>query len=309
MKLGEKVAVVKTAVVIIALAGVVIACNRASSSRPTDFRANSSAVTPVEGPSWLKHLGLSLVDTRLGQMGGIGAAPSTARREPPLAKRQAAEALTQTFDLTGADLYRVNCRSCHGPEGNGAPPEIHSLIGPVQGTSAGVIERRMQERGAPISSEMATQMAGQAEKLIRDRLQHGGEKMPPFAHLHPEEVEALLRYLRHMAGISGRDSNPPVKESSAHVGEEVIKGTCHVCHDATGPGGSRMTIMMRGIIPSLASLPIDHSADEVMEQVHYGTRMMMMMMRGGNRMPPFPYFTDEEIAAAYLYLQSSPPAN
>ncbi len=96
-----------------------------------------------------------------------------------------------------------------------------------------------------------------------------------------------------------------VKESGAHVGEQVIKGTCHICHDATGPGGTRMMIMMRGIIPSLASLPDDHSLEGVIRQVQYGTRMMMMMR--GNRMPPFPYFTDEEIAAAYLYLQAYPP--
>ncbi len=63
--------------------------------------------------------------------------------------------------------------------------------------------------------------------------------------------------------------------------------------------------MMRGIIPSLASLPADYSLSSVREQVHYGTRMMMMM--SANRMPPFPYFTDPEIAAAYLYLQAYPP--
>ncbi len=65
-----------------------------------------------------------------------------------------------------------------------------------------------------------------------------------------------------------------------------------------------MMMMMRGITPSLASLPDDYSLDSVIEQVHYGTRMMMM---SGNRMPPFPYFTTPEIVAVYDYLQAYPP--
>jgi hypothetical protein len=32
-----------------------------------------------------------------------------------------------------------------------------------------------------------------------------------------------------------------------------------------------------------------------------------MMMGGGDRMPPFPYFTAPEVAAAYYYLQAYPP--
>ncbi len=265
----------------------------------------SSRVTPVAGPSWLKHLGLAVADTRLGRNGGTGAGGAAAGREPDLAQREPNQALTQQFQLTGADLYRMNCRSCHGPDGKGAPPEIHSLIGPIEGTSPALIQRRMEAKGAPISEEMAAQMAHEAEQAIRDRLQRSGEKMPAFAYLRPEEVAALLSYLDELAGIPGKRPGEVVNESAGHVGEEVIKGTCHICHDATGPGGSRMTIMMRGIIPSLASLPDDHSLGSFMDQVHYGTMGMMMM--SGNRMPPLPFFTDQEIAAAYLYLLAYPP--
>ena len=238
-------------------------------------------------------------------MGGTGTAPETTRREPVIEQRGTAQALAESFELSGADLYRINCRNCHGPKGEGAPPEIKSLVGPVQGTAATLIQRRMEQRGAPISQEMANQMASEAEKAIRDRLQRGGEKMPSFAHLRPEEVAALLGYLRELVGVSETKRVATVHDSAAHVGEEVVKGTCHTCHDATGPGGTRMMIMMRGIIPSLASLPEDHSLDSFINQVHYGTRMMMMM--SGNRMPPFPYFTDEEVAAAYAYLRAYPP--
>ncbi len=289
---------------VVAVAAVVVSCNRAAAPKPADSRSALAGVTPVEGPSWLRHLGIAMAATSMGQMGGAAPAPNTPRREPEIGLRQGAQALNEKFELAGADLYRINCRSCHGPAGKGAPPEIASLIGPVQGTSAALIQRRMEQRGAPICEEMAAQMASQAEDAIRDRLKKGGEKMPPFADLRPEEVAALLGYLRQLAGVPGKEEKATVSESAAHVGEEVTKGTCHICHDATGPGGSRMAIMMRGIIPSLASLPEYQSLDSVIQQVQYGTRMMMMMT--SNRMPPFPYFTDEEIAAAYLYLSAYP---
>ncbi len=295
----------RPALVFIIVAAVAISCNRAAPSKPGDLRSPSATVTPVKGPSWLQHLRIAIAETHLGQMGETATAPGTARREPPLAEHQTVQPLAETFELTGADVYRIDCRSCHDPEGDGAPPEIRSLIGPAQGTSPALIERRMEQRGAPISEAMATQLASQAEKAIRDRLQHGGEKMPSFGYLRPAEVALLLGYLRQLAGAPDTEHVAAVKESGAHVGEQVIKGTCHIGHDATGPGGTRMMIMMRGIIPSLASLPDDHSLEAVIRQVHYGTRMMMMMR--GNRMPPFPYLTDEEIAASYLYLQAYPP--
>jgi mono/diheme cytochrome c family protein len=295
----------KWAVVLIAAAGLCTACNRAASAgaKPSDSAPQPSPMTAVEGPSWLKHLGITMSDTRMGQMGGSGIIPATARREPEIGQQSGVGG--EQFELTGADLYRIDCRSCHGADGRGAPPEIHSLIGPVQGASPALIQRRMAARGAPISEQMAAQMASEAQKAIRDRLQNGGEKMPAFSYLRPDEVAALLAYLGKLAGVSGRGHVAVVSESAAHVGELVIKGTCHTCHDATGPGGGRM-MMMRGIIPSLASLPYDYSLSSVIGQVQYGSSGMMMMM-GGDRMPPFPYFTNEELAAAYFYLQAYPP--
>lgn len=299
----------KWTLTLITAANLLIAVNNGvtgTATRASDSPTRLSTVTPVEGPSWLKHLGIEMSDTRLGQMGGDGTIPATARREPQLWQRQPAQVLREQFGLTGADLYRINCRACHGPDGQGAPPEIHSLNGPAQATSPDAIQRRMEARGASISQEMAGQMASEAEKAIRERLQNGGEKMPAFSYLRPEEVVALLSYLRQLAGVSGKHHAAVVTESAAHVGEQIIKGTCHTCHDATGRGRRGMMAMMSGIPPSLASLPYDYSLNRVMRQVHYGGRRMMMR---GNRMPPFPYFTDEEIAAAYLYLEAYSPIN
>jgi mono/diheme cytochrome c family protein len=228
---------------------------------------------------------------------------SVFRSNPP----QASQTLNEPLMLAGEDLYRLSCQSCHGADGKGAPPEINSLIDPVQGTSTVLIKRRMEARGTPISDEFAQQLAAEAQKTLHDRLQNGGKKMPPFRHLRGDEVEALIGYLQKLAGVpSPKNANLLVRESAARVGEHVIKGTCHICHDATGPEGGHM-MMMRGIIPSLASLPQGHSLGSVEHQVEYGSSGMMRMMMGGETMPALPYFTQEEIAASYFYLVEYPP--
>jgi mono/diheme cytochrome c family protein len=305
----------------------------ADGASETDF---ADAVTAVSGPSWLHHLGVTVDGSPMGRMGGTGPAAPTDRREPSLeavsghergiggimqrflgllpGKRdQAQRTFHEPFDLTGEDLYRLNCRSCHGPDGEGSPPDVNSLIGPVQGTAPDRIQDRMAARGRTIPEDLAVELAAQAKEGILDRLQNGGEKMPPFRHLRGEEVEALFGYLRRLAEIPETSSTALVRESAARVGEHLTKGTCHVCHDATGPGGHHAT-MMRGIIPSLTSFPRDYSLNAVIHQARDGSSEMMGMMgrgmmSGGGRetMPPLPYLTEAEVAAAYFYLEEYPP--
>ena len=120
-------------------------------------------VTPVEGPSWMKHLGIAdIQSTALGQMVGTEPASASRRQEPDLPpagekgslsrtidkilslfrseSRQTSKLMDETFVLAGSDLYRLNCQSCHGPVGVGSPPEIKSLLGPVEGTSPALIQ-------------------------------------------------------------------------------------------------------------------------------------------------------------------------
>jgi mono/diheme cytochrome c family protein len=319
--------------------GLILGCNCSSSTRrdgrtsdgsePSTAKTEARAytITPVQGLSWLKHLGLPISETHMGQMGGVARAPSTPREEPASKEwatsglhsvmqrflsefgsnpQRASKTLNEPFMLAGADLYRLNCQSCHGPDGGGAPPEINSLLDPVQGTSTFLIKKRMEARGTPIGDDLAQQLARQADAALRDRLQQGGKKMPAFRRLRGDEMEALIGYMQKLAGVpSPKNTNLLVPESAARVGEHVIKGTCHICHDATGPGGGRM--MMRGIIPSLAGLPEGHSLSSVERQVQYGSSGMMGMMMGGQTMPAYPYFTEEEVAAGYFYLVVYPP--
>ena len=215
---------------------------------------------------------------------------------------QAAGILNEKFTVTGSDIYRWNCQSCHGPDGKGTEPEINSVLGPVQGTSAKMTRDRMTARGIDADDEMITQMSELAETSLRDRFRHGGKNMPPFEYLRADEVEALLGYLEKLAGV------PPTKrdglvvpETASRVGEHIVRGTCHVCHDATGPGAG---MMMHGTIPSLASISSDRSLSGIVHQVHYGSSGMMRMM-GGDVMPAYPYFSEEEIAAAYFVAYSA----
>jgi mono/diheme cytochrome c family protein len=166
-------------------------------------------VTPVRGPSWIKHLGIrDIRDTAMGQDGGSEPPPNSMRSEPPLTvgesraenntgmgmgmgmggmmgrifsyyrldQNEVARLMNEKFLLSGSDLYRLNCQSCHGPEGLGKPPEINSLIGPAQGTSQKFIEKRAEKMGHPIGPEMAHELAAEADSALRQRLTNGGKK-------------------------------------------------------------------------------------------------------------------------------------
>ena len=273
--------------------------------------------TPVRGPSWLEHLGAELDDTHLGKMGGDGPPPANLRETMPSVEGESAE--NEPFTLRGRDLYRLSCESCHGPDGRGAPPEINSLLAPVRATSAALLEARLRKQGRRLPPGMAQQLAADAEKSLRDRIANGGKRMPAFPQLTGGEIVALESYLETLAQVPAAERLPPaeVTLSAARVGELLVKGTCHICHPATGPSPNHMMMYMRGVIPSLASLPEQRSASAVVAKVREGRMTMgggMMggrgMMGGGGmmgRMPVFSYLTDEEVVAAYLFVSAYPP--
>lgn len=281
--------------------------------------AGAATPTAVGGPSWLQHLGVELDDTHLGKMGGEGSPPARPREPAPPVGGGGEE----PFTIGGRDIYRFSCQSCHGPDGRGAPPEINSLIDPVRATSAAVLEARQRKRGGRLPPDMARQLAADAEKSLRDRIANGGKSMPAFPHLSEGEVAALVSYLRTLAEVPVSAARPPALQlSAARVGEIIVKGTCHVCHPATGPNPSHMMMYMRGVIPSLASVVEQRTASAVVAKVREG-RMTMMggdgMMGGGRmmggrgmmgrmgRMPIFSYLTDQEVGAAYVFLSRYPP--
>lgn len=264
----------------------------------------SPLVTRVEGPSNFHRLGLTIEASAMGRTVVLGPPPSSHEAAPS----EYSERITRPATLTGADLYRLGCQSCHKADGSGAPPEINAIIGPVQATSAPLMERRMRERGRPISSAFARELASGSKKDLLDRLHKGGQKMPSFVYLTDKEVDALIRHLESIAGLPGAGKQKTLTEPVTRVGELLVKGTCHICHDATGRWPDPQELL-QGSVPPIAGFTTEKTMPEVVRKVRHGATVVMgslpLPYRG--RMPVFDYLSDDEVVSAYLYLVTYPP--
>lgn len=263
-------------------------------------------VTPVQGPSWLVHLGRPLNESSMGTTGLWGPSPIQEQGAAPF---NMTLPIGSSLSLSGADLYRLSCRACHGDRGEGVPPEINSMINPVRATSPELILERMKKSGAPVSVAVAHQLASQSKAALLNRIHHGGQNMPAFPQLTPVEVQALVAYLDLLVGIPDAENKQmKVEIPFAHVGEDLVKGTCHICHAATGPNPAPGEIL-RGAIPPLAVLPKRVDVQQFVQKVTVGRPITMgnldLQYRG--RMPVFYYLKPDEVEAAYVYLERYPP--
>ncbi len=269
------------------------------------------AVTTVAGESWLVHLNRSFSETSMGKTGHLGPpAPAPGEDAPRWQPASLSNSATPTVTLHGSDLYRLNCRGCHGESGQGAPPEINSVINPVRATSIALVMERMKSAGMDISRADAIKLAQQSKAALLQRLHNGGENMPSFPHLNEAEVGSLFAYLKQLAGVPGAEREQvAVKESPVRVGEHIVKSTCHTCHSATGADPEPQQIW-DGAIPPLSVLTARESRPEFIRKVTSGAPILMgappMLYRG--RMPVFYYLSEEEAADVYLYLTLYPPA-
>jgi mono/diheme cytochrome c family protein len=266
-------------------------------------------VTAVTGESWLNHLHRPFSETSMGrsswrlgpsalQTGSFTPHPSTAfvSQANPL-------------NLHGADLYRLNCQGCHGELGQGAPPEIASLINPVRASSAALVQERMKALGMDLSRRESAEMANQASAALLQRLHDGGQNMPSFRHLTQPEIRSLVAYLKQLAGVPGAEREQiAVPEAPARIGELIAKSTCHVCHDATGPYPT-VEQLAEGGIPPLITLSERLSQTQLVRKVTAGAPILMgspaLVYRG--RMPVFSYLSENEAADVYGYLNAYPP--
>ena len=270
-------------------------------------------VTPVAGPSWLNRLGLTYRDSSLGR----GAAtygppptppsygpPSTQRPSPP----SAALPVGRPVVLTGADLYRLNCQSCHRAEGTGLPSEIKSVLGLVQGSSVELVRQHLKQEGKAAAGSAARAQATRARADLYQRIQKGGQRMPALTHLQEADIDVLYAYLTQLAGSP--DASPQSRRTTswARLGEHVVKGTCHICHDAVGPRPSGQALI-QGTIPAFTTLLEDKPVVDFVTKVRGGAPVMTgdpaFHYRG--RMPVFSYLQDVEVAAAYMFLVDYPP--
>jgi mono/diheme cytochrome c family protein len=267
--------------------------------------AREVAVTGVAGRSWLNQLNRDFAETSMGKTGHLGpAAEDSSRWQMGLST-----SATDAVSLRGADLYRLNCQSCHGETGQGAPPEINSVINPVRATSLAMVVERMKATGMNMSHADAAKMAEQSKDALLQRLHNGGQDMPAFPHLDDGEVRALIAYLKQLSGLPGAErEQASVKESPIRVGEHIVKSTCHICHAAYGANPSPQQIA-EGAIPPLSALTSRVTLPQFVRKVTSGAPIVMgepaTACRG--RMPVFYYLSQDEAADVYLYLTLYPP--
>ena len=132
--------------------------------------------------------------------------------------------------------------------------------------------------------------------------------MPALAHLQEADINAIYAYLTWLAGAP--DAPPQLRQTTsfARLGEHVVKGTCHICHDAVGPRPSREALQ-QGMIPAFTTLLADKPIVDFVTKVRSGAPVTMgdptFHYRG--RMPVFSFLQDVEVAAAYVYLVDYPP--
>lgn len=270
-------------------------------------------VTPVQGESWLNHLHRPLNESSMGRTQQLGPVPPAPGQQTPHWQLNLSSDFTSpTVTLHGSDLYRLKCQGCHNQSGVGAPPEINSIIDPVRATSAATISARMKAAGREADKAMVAELAKQSYVLLMQRLHEGGKDMPP-PNLTESEVRSVFAYLEQLSGVVGAEKKQvELRESRLRVGENIVKSTCHICHGASGPNPTPRDIM-DGTIPPLSSLTTRVNLSEFVRKVTFGAPILM----GGppssyqdyyrGRMPVFGYLTEDEAAAAYLYLSLYPP--
>jgi mono/diheme cytochrome c family protein len=277
-------------------------------------KTREPGVTPVAGPSWLNRLGLTYRDSSLGRGGATYGPPPT---PPTYGSPPARPSLPSTVPLavgrpvvlSGADLYRLNCQSCHQAEGTGSAPEIKSVLGLVQGSSLELVRQHLQQKGRGAPESAAQAQATRARTDLYRRIQKGGQRMPALAHLQEADIDVLYAYLTRLAGSP--DASPQSKRTTswARLGEHVVKGTCHICHDAVGPRPSGEALLVQGKIPPFTALLEDKLVVDFLKKVRSGAAVTTgdaaFHYRG--RMPVFSYLQDVEVAAAYMFLVDYPP--
>src|SRR5271157_5708908 len=265
----------------------------------------ATQVTSVGGESWLTHLHRTFDETSMGKTGRLG--PPSVAPGPEFARWQMGmtpEPANATVTLQGSDLYRMNCRGCHGEAGLGAPPEINSVINPVRAGSTTLVMERMKKTGMSMSYAEATTLAKQSQDAVIERLHKGGKDMPPFSHLSEPEIRSLVAYLKQLADVPGAGAEQlAVRETPARVGEYIVKSTCHICHSASGPNPD-LQQLADGAIPPLSALTSRVNQAQFVRKVTRGAPIAMgtppLACRG--RMPVFYYLSEEEAADVYLYL-------
>lgn len=152
---------------------------------------------------WMVY-GMTLVLTTIGgimawtaySQSCCGSSPKTVQKD----RRTRANIHPSTLILSGSDLYRINCASCHG----------------------------LDRKGTNLAPSLLSVSSRWTKEKVKEILRNGRGKMPSFGHLSPKERDALLAFL-----FGERDKRVRVKLNLVRLGEQIVKGNCVSCHRLT----------------------------------------------------------------------------
>src|SRR5262249_28826642 len=185
------------------------------STRVAPTESTDAPVTSVTGESWLNHLHRPFDETSMGKTDTLGPRSADPSEEASdWALRLSIDSTTRDVSLRGSDLYRLNCQACHRDSGQGAPPEINSIIDPVRATSTTLVMARMKNGGMSMNRAAVAELAKQSEHALLQRLHTGGQDMPAFPHLSTAETNSLVTYMEELAGVPGVDGSQRIIRTS-----------------------------------------------------------------------------------------------
>ena len=201
--------------------------------------------------------------------------------QPIQALAKAAQEAGQAPKDPGAETYLKRCAMCHGPQRQGNPPQVPSLIG--------------------IGKIMT-------DDQITETIQKGKAPMPPMPDIKDEELKELLKFLRgdDAAPKPGAESQAEPGENSAGAGgsddehsERVEAGhaiflqNCGFCHGRDAEGGETGPDLTRSKL-----VVSDTTGDKIAAVVREG--------RPGNKMPAFSFSSNQmERLVAFVRARSA----
>jgi len=162
----------------------------------------------------------------------------------------------------GAALFARNCAACHGSTGNG-----------------GI--------GVPLA--LPSFQASISDDYLRKTIRLGrpGRVMPSFSNLKPDEVDAIVSYVRAWnKGPAVTYSTRPVKGNAVH-GKQLFAQYCAACHGANGEGseGTGVTFSRPRDLPIMA--PALHNPGFLASATDAMIKATLMKGREGTPMASF----------------------
>ncbi|MFC0005575.1 cytochrome bc1 complex diheme cytochrome c subunit [Micromonospora siamensis] len=193
--------------------------------------------------AWWHPRRAALLGAALALAAGPAALAAPATPDPsaaPAAPASSATATPPPVDRRGAQLFRQNCASCHGEQGQGAQ-RGPSLVG----VGPASVDFQLSTGRMPIPDEMAQPRHAE----------------PAFS---ADDIAALVD---HVAGFGGGPPIPTVRPGSLTGGRALYAANCAPCHGATGAGAA---LTNGWIAPPL----YDATSVQVAEAIRVGPGLM-----------------------------------